>query len=272
MRALLFASLCSTCVLVQGQDDRPLQRIASSEAVSGATKAAARSAFFLAGDVVIPYMLDGSGVTTRIVLQNLDTNRVTVTLNFSRFDGTSWQLATTGAAATSSLSVDVPAGGMRLIETTGASTSLLNGWVVALYDPNANVAMSSFIRFGQGNQAFDLPVGAANPLAARSLLHFDNRSGFTTRVYVVNALNKDLTLTSTWRGANGESLGTASYNVPAMGGGFASVTDAFPDSAGQIGTIDLSCTSYGLAVIARRIGPDGFYVFYPSVSSISWLP
>jgi hypothetical protein len=273
MKQFILYALCAGVIVpVKAQPDRPLTRVNETSNQTLGAAPGGRNAFFLPGDIVVPYLLDGMGVSTRIALQNLDTGTVSVNVRFFKADGSDFAVPMAGADSQSSLNLNIPVGGTRIIETTGVAGVITAGWAYLNYPYDAKLSATTFVRYGGAAQPIDIPVPAANLLPLRSVVLFDNRNGFTTRVYAVNTLTSDLTITATWKGMNGETLGTANFSLRAMNSGFISVTDAFPDSAGQTGSVDVSCPGVGLAVHGRRIGPDGFYTFFPAMSSIDWLP
>jgi hypothetical protein len=150
----------------------------------------------------VPYVLDGNGVSTHIALQNLDTGTVTVNVSFFKQDGSDFAVPIAGADSQHTINVDVPTGGVALIETAGTAAATTGGWAYLNYPVSAKLSATTFIRFG-GDQPFDIPIPVANPLPLRSVVLFDNRAGFTTRVYVVNTVSSDLRLTATWKGPGG---------------------------------------------------------------------
>ncbi|HEY2932957.1 MAG TPA: PQQ-dependent sugar dehydrogenase [Acidobacteriota bacterium] len=92
---------------------------------------------------VFPQVADGGGYTTTFTIGNPNLNSSQGTLRFFQPDGSPWQVTLSGLGTASSFTLEIPAGGTRLVQTSGSASSAVVGSALLETSPPAG-AVATF--------------------------------------------------------------------------------------------------------------------------------
>jgi hypothetical protein len=138
-------------------------------------------------DNVLAQVADGSGWSTRIMLINMDNVAATFTLSFYKDDGTAWKIALKNSTSgpSSSWSGVIPVGGSLFLETTGAGSSIDQGWAY-LSTQRWISGMAVFKAAWLATNDAEAVVPFSSELDVDFFMPFDNRNGYITSLAMVN--------------------------------------------------------------------------------------
>jgi hypothetical protein len=135
----------------------------------------------------------------------------------------------------------------------------------ALLSTDGNV--SGFIRFlyGPRNQEAIVPIEARN--AASYIVPFDNTNGLTAGVAVSNRLGSPATIPAVVRDTAGARIGLGMVALVANGHSAFVLSDLFPISAGQSGTVEFGTPGAGqISVLGFRFPASGAFSTIPVIA------
>ena len=214
--------------------------------------------------LIISQVVDGEVWQTTIVLTNTTTTTANASLSF--FQETTgnatqpWDLAFLEVPSTQSIAL---AGGETLLlHTPGTAAALSVGWGQLTAGPGI-VAYAIFTKRPHG---FPAQVGTAEAVASASriLVPFDNTSGNTESMALVNTSPVPQTITVKFRTTAGAiSQGTLA-NVPAQGHIAFTFPAQFAVTAGQSGLAEFYTASGTIALLALNFNPAGSLTTAPA--------
>ena len=229
------------------------------------------------GEVLVPnnallisqFVAGGGQWSMDIFVTNLSATSEGFTMTFYNADGTPRTMPIQGPGAVGSITRTLAAGETQLIQTSG-SDALQQGWAVLI--PNSSTAsrLSGFAVFRS-----TLPVGSSeanvafmDPNQTRFVLLYDNANGFVTTAALANPSSTvTLTITATARDQSGQTLGPPVIVVlPPLGRTTLKVSDSFPVTAGQIGSIFLTGNT-GITGLGLRFAPQSTFTSFPLLTS-----
>ncbi|MEO8053250.1 MAG: hypothetical protein ABI833_22850 [Acidobacteriota bacterium] len=208
--------------------------------------------------LIIPQIVDGEVWQTTIVLTNTSTSSTNASLSF--FQETTgnatvpWNLSFLEVGSTQT--INLAASETLLLHTPGTAAALSVGWGQLTAGPNV-VAYAIFTKRPLGLPA---QVGTAPALASTSrvLVPFDNTSGNTESMALVNPSAFPETIAVKFRTTEGAISQGMLANVPAYGHIAFTFPAQFGSTAGQSGLAEFYAGSSGsIAILALNFNPAG---------------
>ncbi|MBL8211458.1 MAG: hypothetical protein JNK87_12130 [Bryobacterales bacterium] len=203
------------------------------------------------GRRVLPYLVDGGGDASTLVLVNSDRNAATVQLSFYRTNGgpegavDTWTPGTAAGVNTSNFTL--APGEVSRIPLTVSNGQRTTGWVeVGVGQADVNGWVS--VRSADGRRETLTGLLAQN--LPESVVPFDNRNGSTTSLVITNASADPGGAQVRVRDAQGNVIRTVSRSLAARGQDVFRLSEEIPESAGRMGVIEV-------AQLAGQIYPTG---------------
>jgi hypothetical protein len=198
-------------------------------------------------DIILVHLADGLQWTTTFNIVNLDTTEASYTLYFYADTGAplSLSFAVDGGAVQTGTSYNgvLAVNGSAVIKTSGGGPALNPGWAhltsiqkigaQAVFVEHSIADYEAAVPTGQYFNAFRLP--------------FDNTNGYFTGVAIINGDQvNSVTVNATFRDQTGAAIGTGTSVQAAVikpyGHTAVLLNLSFPFTAGQIGTVDFTCS------------------------------
>ena len=219
------------------------------------------SIFSIAIDGVVAQLVDGGSWKTIITLVNLDTTVTTYTINFYSDSGTPMSLQTTGGSG-ASITGTIPIGGSRVIETLGTNLLLSQGWA-RVSTSNKASGEAIFRQSVAGRPDFEASMPIIVYVEGNDyILPFDNATS-STGVAILNPLSSGITVFATFRDQNGNKFLVDSFTMNPLQHMAFSLATQYPQSAGQIGTVEFSTSGIAMDILGLRFGVQSFTSIIP---------
>ncbi len=205
----------------------------------------------------IAHIAEGGGWKTALTVVNLQETAQRLTVKFWSDSGRELPLPIAGVGTYSGVYFDLPANGSGTLETTGAGTAVLTGWISIEGAASGFGAMAVFRSSGAGRPDFEATSPMRFTPAKKSVVTFDNRNGFATGIALANFDSKPNSPGLTFRDGEGKTILSTTV---AMGTGehtAFSLVDKFPSLAGAVGTLEIS--SEGVTALGLRFNPSGSF-------------
>ncbi|MEK7754134.1 MAG: hypothetical protein AAB403_02120 [Planctomycetota bacterium] len=270
MRWIGSALLILVAPFVAAEDDRRF---------SGSADPGRRPAAVGDFDRVIPLVIDGGGWKTSLVLTNLDTRTVYFDLFFVGGDGSPLNLPVAGLGSVARVFGSLPINQRLTIETEGTAESVSEGYV-SFYtvdrpadDPKSQVTPGrigalAIVRGSPPDRpGFEAVFAATSMFEARFTLPFDNRSGFRSGLIVVNASVRSSPVTLVVRDERGNVLVRDAGTLEKGQRLAALLVDMYPETADQVGIVQISTSALALSGLGIRLDPVGTLTAVPALSS-----
>lgn len=206
----------------------------------------------------IAQVADGAGWQTSIILVNTGSAPAPFSVTFTQPGGIPWSLPVTladGALLTDA----IPAGGSRIIETSGLATVLSQGWgqVVTSGSIAGTTILRQTLNTGQDTET-------AVPLSLikmrRFVLPFNNTQGFVTAVAVANQDASQATVVSViLRDLDGKLLGDGAINLGPLAQSAFVLPTQFPVTANVQGLAECSAANADISALGLRVNPQGSF-------------
>lgn len=219
---------------------------------------------------VLSQLALGGGWKTTIHLVNVQAASAQVRVVFKSEDGLALELPyvlTQGGQSTtligSSVERALPANSGLLLELDSPIPATLVGWADVL----ASAPVSGYAIFRQrGGDGRDSE--GTSPLETRAqsgvLVPFDNLTGYSTGVALVNLAAAQSTVTAIWRDDSGAEIGRDTLSLPGSGHTSFSLPDRWPGLSGRRGVVEfLSSQAAGLAALGLRFNPTLSFTSVP---------
>jgi hypothetical protein len=189
----------------------------------------------------VSQVADGSGWKTALVLANPGIRPVAFSIVFrDPMLGTPLELPLAGINARAEYADVLPVGGVRIIETEGTSSELIQGWAEIV----SSGPIGGTVIFGQGGGGgtdSEATVQILPSVGERFVLPFDNTSGFSAGLALLNKSRSDNYLTTvTLRDESGQRLTTEYLQLDAMTDMVFLLADRFPSTQDLRGSIEFS--------------------------------
>ncbi len=212
----------------------------------------------------IPQIVDGGGWQTTIILVNTGSIPAPFSLTFRQPDGTPWKLAVTGATGVTGSADVIPVGGSRIVETSGLSADLSQGWGQAV--SAGSIAGMTIIRQRlSATRDSECSVPLRLDRIRRFIFPFDNSGGFSTAVALANQDASVSTVVSvTLRDQDGQILGNRTLNLGPLARSAFTLKDEFPETANVQGVAEFSTANVDLSSVALRFNPNGSFICVPT--------
>ena len=219
---------------------------------------------------VISQLATGGGWKTSINLVNVQAANAQVRVVFVSEDGLPLDLpyvVTQGGQSTtlvgSSVERAMPASSSLLIELDAQISATVVGWA----EVQASAPVSGYAIFRQrGGDGRDSE--GTSPLETRAqggvLVPFDNLTGYSTGVALVNLAAAQASVTAIWRDESGVEIGRDTLSVAGSGHTSFSLPDKYPVLSGRRGVVEfLSSQTAGLAALGLRFNPTLSFTSVP---------
>ncbi|HYI94598.1 MAG TPA: hypothetical protein VEX68_13715 [Bryobacteraceae bacterium] len=228
----------------------------------------------------VPQLVDGAGWQTTVTLINGQDGAAAGILRF--FDSAGMPLAMqvrTGASVQNVQSIGLVARGkgIAVVETTGESLELKQGYATFTYEDTPGPGRSVLVNFRQRVPArpdYEAAAPAIPGLNARYGMSFDNTSGFSTAIALVNTDSIVGDYLIAFYDEAGSRIGTSVIGLNSLQHAAVSLPTRFPETAGRRGFFEVSrippsagaaARLFNAAVIALRFNPTGPFSIVPAM-------
>ena len=202
----------------------------------------------------VPFVADGQGWTTSIVLVNTGTDAAPVSVAFG---GSALPIG--GGDAVEEYFDLIPAGGMRILRTDGASANRSITWAEIV---GGRQVMAMAIVREPGDIEAEAAVPAESAATNHFYLPFDNTQGVETTFGLVNPSTADTgTARLSYRDENGLTLATDTINVDPWTSLVITLPASYASLFNRRGVVDVRLT--GLDMFGVRTSSHGALTFLP---------
>ena len=231
-------------------------------------------------DNVIPQVVEGGGWKTTFFLTNLGSTTAYFDIYFMTDNGDLMALPLSGYGATKELTGRIPPYQSIEFETPGSSNQLFQGSAQIFTldkpaeDPTSSpipTTLGGYAIFRQrvaGRPDFEAVVPVSPMFEQSFVIGFDNRSGYSTGVAVINAGSRVSPVLLTVRDNAGLVLMTDSFSLQSSQKLVFSVLDRYPALREKSGVLQFSTTNSTLTGLGLRFNPGGAFT---SIHSLSLL-
>ena len=194
----------------------------------------------------VPQLVDGAGWQTTVTLINAQDGPAAGILRF--FDSTGMPLTLQvrmGASVriVESIGLVARGKGIAVVETTGESSELKQGYATFTYEDTPGPGRSVLVNFRQRVPArpdYEAAAAAISGLSARYGMSFDNTSGFSTAIALVNTDSIVGDYLIAFYDEAGSRIGTGVIGLNSSQHSAVSLPVRFPETAGKRGFFELS--------------------------------
>jgi hypothetical protein len=189
---------------------------------------------------------------TTLLLANIGTTPSRFDLRFRNPDGNLMSFPL-GMSVFSELSLDIPARGLRIVESPNNSPGLIQGWA-EVTGPASSGGTAIFRQRLPGLPDSEAAVPLVFENSSRVFLPFDNRLGFSTSVAIVNTdVLAGTEVRATYRDENGRVITTEL--IPLLAGGQRAF-DSFASAPNRRGLAEFASSSGRIAGLGLRFSPN----------------
>lgn len=215
---------------------------------------------------ILPQLTDGGGWRMAIILQNITTTATNVSLScfLDTANGATVPWSPPFLETGNTQNLLIPAGGTFYLSTSGTASTLSQGWGQV-----TGVGVVGYVIYtlesyaGRPDQD---GLAQATPAATRVLMPYDNTTGYSTGLAVVNPTGAAEGISVNIQTDAGVITHTTLPGVPA-GGQIAVVTSqALPATSGSRGMIEFYVTSGTFSIAAFRFNPTLAFTSLPVLS------
>jgi hypothetical protein len=226
------------------------------------TITATPSAAITANTLVIPQFVNGAGWSTTLFLTNTSMLSESLNLNFFGESGDTRQVTLLGAGAVNSVTTTLAPGQTVVYETTNAG-ALDVGWAsVTLGTTNNRITGFAIFRYrAEGAPDSEAIVNLGNTVDQSLVMLYDQMNGFNTGLALVNPGATPVTLNAAIRDVSGTTIGTATITLPPYSHQASFISERFPITANQRGSVVIDGTA-GFSVLGLRFNPSGTFTSF----------
>ncbi|MCC6389413.1 MAG: hypothetical protein IT167_02325, partial [Bryobacterales bacterium] len=211
---------------------------------------------------IISQIADGSAWKTTITLVNLDTVPAPFTLRFWRQNGSNLPIPLAGGGSADSVDGTIPAGGVRVIETLGGTTDLVQGWAELTTTRNIG-GLAVFRQRVTGRPDQEAAV-TLTTTSNKFVLPFDNTDNFVTSMALVNvSATLGTTINVVIRDESGQQIGTDTISLSGRGHTAFTLPGRFASSVNRRGTTEFTSTGTQITGLGLRFNPGGAFTSFP---------
>lgn len=206
----------------------------------------------------INQVVDGAGWKTTMTFVNFGFSMASFTLNFYDDNGLPMPL-TTNFGAGAAFNATIPPKGTITFTTAGLKSALSQGWGQLV--SNSNIGGTNVFSFSAPGQP---PYEASEPLdtdkATNYVLPFDHTNGYATGFAVENPFSfTTITVFVVFRDENGNQFVTDSFSLAPLEHRAFTLTQRYPQTINQFGTVEISTSALWLNVLGLRFSPSGVF-------------
>jgi len=208
---------------------------------------------------VLPQVADGAYWKTSITLVNMDTEPAQYKLEFFRNGGGALTLDFVGLGRGSFVYGTLPVNGSFVIETSGTSATLSQGFAI-LTSPNYKDVSGYGIfrqRLPGRAQDFEAVVPLCNEFDDDYILPFDNTAGYTTSMAIVNPSDSTQTVTVAFYDTAGNRFLLDQFTLNPYEQAAYELTSKWPQTNGKRGTAVFQVSPWGAPVLGLRFNWTG---------------
>lgn len=211
----------------------------------------------------VPHMVDGGSWKTTLILVNMDTATRKYKVMFHGDDGAPKQFSFVGRGSASEFSGEIPRGGTITLETSGAGSTVNQGWA-ELDGLNTDYEVGIMAIFGTtgiaGRPDFEATIPAWTTIQHEGVLPFDNLNGYVTGVAVLNPSGfSTSTVPVTLYDSNGNVLKTDTITLRAGNKVAFNIPERWPETAGKRGSLHFQGNLTSWSVLGLRFHPGGAF-------------
>ena len=227
------------------------------------TITATSSAAITANTLVIPQFVNGGGWSTTLFLTNVSSVSESLTVSFFGESGSARQVPLLGSGTVSSQATTLVPGQTVIYETTG--TGVLDvGWAsVTLGTTNNRITGFAIFRYRTaGAPDSEAIVNFGNTSDQSLVMLYDQLSGSTTGLALVNPGAATVTLSVTIRDVFGATIGTGTITLPPFSHQASFISERYPITANKRGSVLIVGTA-GFSILGLRFNPSGTFTSFP---------
>ena len=220
---------------------------------------------------LIPYVTNGAGSSTTILLVNNSTSPQQFSINFSGDQGAPLILPLGSDGKVSTVSDTIPPGAQRVIQSDGSGPAV-SGWAGINVDPSVGTFVTLNTATNGGVASGASLTACTNPVQ-QMFLPFDQTSnGITNATGVAlanpNPVATQVTALSTDDSGYAIPAATATVTVPGNGHYLSALGQAFPGIAGKRGVAILTSTQL-ICGLGMRFDGTAFTTLNPLLQSVA---
>ena len=226
------------------------------------TITATPSAAITANTLVIPQFVNGGGWTTTLFLTNVSLVSESLSLKFFGEGGSARQVPLLGSGSVSVVETTLAPGQTVIYETT--STGALDvGWAsVTLGTTNNRITGFAIFRYRTaGAPDSEAIVNLGNTSDQNLVMLYDQTSGFSTGLALVNPGAAPITLSAAIRDVSGTTIGTGTITLPPFSHQASFISERFPITANRRGSIVIDGTA-GFSILGLRFNASGTFTSF----------
>jgi hypothetical protein len=163
------------------------------------------------------------------------------------------------------------AGGETRVIATAAAPTLQQGWAVLTPETPTAAKLSGFAIFQYqppGAAPSEAIVSLMGPKDQRFVLMYDNQNGSVTGVALANpSATNTLAIAATVRNEAGQTILTDTITLAPLARTTFVMSQNYPATAGQRGSVYLSASPSGMAGLGLRFSPLGTFTSFPLLTS-----
>jgi hypothetical protein len=216
-----------------------------------------------ANNLVLSQFVNGGGWTTALFLTNVSTTSENYTVRFYGTNGTLRLVPIVGANAVNTITGTLSPGQTVVYETGNSPGTVESGWTVITPGTVTANRLNGFAvyKFPGLGEAIVTP---GNQNDQSLVLLYDQLSGFSTGVALVNPTNATLTFNITVRDQNGVTLQSGQIVLSALSQTAFFVPERFASAANRRGSLLITASS-GFSALGLRFSPSGAFTSFPAL-------
>ena len=226
------------------------------------TITATSSAAISANTLVIPQFVNGGGWSTAVFLTNVSSVSENLTVSFFGDSGNPRQVQLAGSGTVSSQTATLGPGQTVVYETT--STGVLDvGWAsVTIGTTNNRITGFAIFRYrAAGAPDAEAIVNFGNTSDQSLVMLYDQLSGFTTGLALVNPGAATVTLSVTIRDVSGATIGNGTITLPPFSHQASFISERYPITANKRGSLLINGTA-GFSILGLRFNSSGTFTSF----------
>jgi len=211
--------------------------------------------------LAVPHFADGNGWKSTLVLVDESPSPQTANVYFFDPNGGQVSLPIVGIGSTNVLGTTFTGNDSTFGETAGSASTTTTGWMQIETSGHIHGTLI-FRQRVQGRPDFEASIPIV-PAIQNDVIPFDNTNGFSTGLAMVNPFSVINQYSIIFRTESGVILGSHQITLAVRNQTSFSVSQMFPETAGQRGSMQLTVAGSGgqngFNWIALRFNPTGAF-------------
>lgn len=214
----------------------------------------------------LPQIADGGPFKTSITLVNNDTTPAYVTVKFYKSEPTTHQTTPWNPVMENNDKVEnivIPVNASWTVQTAAAEAAVSSGWAEVVCKEKIS-GLAVYRQTQPGGQFQEAAVPLNSTLMQRSLLPFDNTSGFVTSMAIINVSASEVAkVRVAFRDEQGRIIKVDKLpDLPAHGHYAFTLPSQWSYIDGKRGTADFWATSGQISLLGLRFNPTGAFTSF----------